>query len=375
MPNRSAGRPSVMLVGAFGFGRGYLERLSRLDAAGRVRLAAVADPRPLGDEERALAGTAKYAADAAELIAAVEPAVVILATPVHTHVDLALLAFRSGAHVLLEKPPTPSLDGFEELLAAQRAAGVACQVGFQANGSAAVDELTRLITGGGLGRLTRIGVTGLWWRDPSYWSRAQWAGRRTLDGRPVNDGALTNPFAHGVALGLLLDGSPGAEAVGAIELETYRTRSAEAHDTASARVVTARGTTVTIALTLCAEQPREPTVEVTGSAGTAVLHYTEDRLSTPAGESVYSRVDLLENLLEHVADPRVALRVPLAGTRAFTQVVEAVRRGPAPTPVDQAELGDLPEVVRRATAGSRLFSELGLGWASAQPLRWTPPRS
>ena len=370
---RTADRPSVVLVGAHGYGRGHLERLSRLDAAGRVRLAGVADPRPLDDEGRALAGAARYAADAAELIAAVEPVVVVLATPVHTHVDLALTAFRAGAHVLLEKPPTPSLAGFEELLAAQRAAGVACQVGFQAYGSGAVDELSRLIADGALGQVNRIGVTGLWWRDVDYWSRATWAGRRTLDGRPVNDGALTNPFAHGVALGLRLDGSPGAASVGQVEVETYRTRSAEAHDTASARVVTARGTTVTIALTLCAEEPRAPTVEVGGSAGTAILHYTEDRLSLPAGESGYTRVDLLENLLDHLADPGVALRAPLVDTRAFTEVVEAVRCAPAPTSVQQSALTGLADVVRRATAGSQLFSELGLGWATAQPFRWTPP--
>ena len=369
---RHADRPTVVLVGAHGYGRTHLRNLARLDAAGRVRLAGVADPQPSDAEQRALSGDAPHAADAATLIAAVGPDVVVLATPLHTHVDLALLAFRSGAHVLLEKPPAPTLDGLDLLLAAQRQAGVACQVGFQANGSGAVDELTRLIGRQSLGEIRRIGVTGLWYRDAAYWTRSPWAGRQELDGRPVGDGALTNPFAHGVALALVLDGSAGHEPIGAVELETYRTRPVQTHDTASARIETARGTPVTIAVTLCADPPDEPFVDVFGSAGSARLHYTEDRLDTAAGSSGYPRVDLMENLLDHLADPGVALLAPLAGTHAFTQVMEAIRVGPQPTPVAEHELTDLAGVVRRAAAGGLLYSETGAPWATAAPFRWTP---
>ncbi|PZG02084.1 Gfo/Idh/MocA family protein [Micromonospora deserti] len=368
-----ADQPSVVLVGAHGYGRGHLDRLARLHAAGRLRLVGVADPQPLDAGQRSLAGAAVHHRDAAALIAAVEPDLVVLATPVHTHVDLALLALRAGAHVLLEKPPTPTLDGLTRLLAAERDTGRECQVGFQAFGSGAVGELTRQIRTGVLGRVHRIGVTGLWWRDDGYWSRSAWAGRRWLHGRPVNDGALTNPFAHAVALALRLDGSGGDQPIGQIELDTYRTRAVEAHDTASARVRTARGTPVTIAVTLCAEQPVEPVIEVFGSAGTAVLHYTEDRLRTPAGESVHPRTDLLENLLDHLADPGVPLLVPLPHTLAFTQVAEAVHRSPAPVEVAQRSLADLPALTRQAARTGRLYRELGAGWARAAGFRWTPP--
>ena len=365
---RHADRPTVVLVGAHGYGRTHLRNLARLDAAGRVRLVGVADPQASDAEQRALSGDAPHAADAASLIAAVHPDIVVLATPLHTHVDLALLALRSGAHVLLEKPPTPTLDGLDLLLAAQQQAGVACQVGFQANGSGAVDELTRLIRGQALGEVRRIGVTGLWNRDAAYWTRSPWAGRQELDGRPVGDGALTNPFAHGVALALVLDGSEGHEPIRAVELETYRTRPVQTHDTASSRVETARGTPVTIAVTLCADPPSEPFIDVFGSIGSARLHYTEDRLDT----TVYPRVDLLENLLDHLGDPGVALRAPLAGTRAFTQVMEAIRVGPEPTQVAEHELTDVADVVRQAAAGGRLYSEVGALWATAKPFRWTP---
>jgi len=365
-------RPRTLLVGAHGYGRGYLDRIARLHAAGRLRLTGVADPRPLDAEQRALAGDAAVGPDAAGLIAATGPDLVVLATPVHTHVDLAVAALRAGAHVLLEKPPAPTLGGLDRLLTAQRDSGRACQVGFQAFGSGAVTELARQIRDGGLGTLYGIGVTGLWWRDHDYWDRAAWSGRRWLDGRPVNDGALTNPFAHGVALGLRLDGSGGAEPVRQVELDTYRTRAAEAHDTAGARIVTARGTTVTVAVTLCARPPVEPVVTVRGSLGSAVLHYTEDRLTIPAGTTVHPRADLLENLLDHLADPGVPLLVPLAETRSFTQVAEAVHDSPDPVEVAQEQLAGLSGLTRRAAASGRLYRELGAGWARAEPYTWTP---
>jgi len=365
-------RPRTVLVGAHGYGRGYLDRIARLRAAGRLRLTGVADPRPLDPGQRALAGDVAIGPDAAELIAATEPDLVVLATPVHTHVDLAVTALRAGAHVLLEKPPAPTLDGLGRLLAAQRDSGRACQVGFQAFGSGAVTELARQIRHGAFGALRGIGVTGLWWRDHDYWERAGWAGRRWLDGRPVNDGALTNPFAHGVALGLRLDGSGGAEPIRRAELDLYRTRAPEAHDTAAARILTAGGTTVTVAVTLCATPPVEPVVTVWGSRGSAVLHYTEDRLTTAAGTTVHRRADLLENLLDHVADPAVPLLVPLAETLSFTQVAEAVHDGPAPVEVAQEQLAGLSGLTRRAAATGRLYRELGADWARAEPFVWSP---
>ena len=73
-----------------------------------------------------------------------------------------------------------------------------------------------------------IGVAGLWWRDRRVLAAgpAGPAGAR-LDGPLVNDGALTNPFAHAVALAVAAaTGSGGDQPIGGVELDTYRTRAA-----------------------------------------------------------------------------------------------------------------------------------------------------
>jgi predicted dehydrogenase len=373
------GGASVVLIGAHGHGREHLRRLGSLARAGRIRLAGVADVRRPDRAQLGLDAETAVSTDGAELIDRLRPAVVVISTPVHTHAELAATAFAAGAHVLLEKPPTPTLAGFERLLAAQRAAGVACQIGLQSFGSAAVAALFDLVRSGALGELVRVGAAGTWSRDEAYYARSAWAGRRQLDGVPVMDGALTNPFAHAVAVALAVDGA----AVHEVELETYRAYPIEADDTACARIVSTAGTPVTIAVTLCAAQSREPYVDVVGTAGRARLWYTEDRLRTPAGERQYARVGLLENLLDHLADPRVALLAPLAGGRALMQVVEAVRRSPAARPIperDQQVAGVPPgrrrvvtgidELVPKAAEEGRGFAELGAPWAAAEPFRW-----
>jgi predicted dehydrogenase len=367
--------PRVVLVGAHGHGRGHLDQLATLHGSGRIELIGVADPRPPCPDQRELAGDATWRRDAAALIGAAAPDLVVLVTPVHTHVELAEAAMRAGAHLLLEKPPAPSLAGLDRLLEVQRATGRTVQVGFQAFGSGAVTELRRRIDAGELGEIRAIGATGLWWRGEAYWSRSGWAGRRFLDGHDVNDGALTNPFAHAVALAVTLDGSGGHESVRGVELDTYRTRPVEAHDTASARIRTARGTPVTVAATLCAEAESEPVVTVFGGRGTAELHYTRDLLIGAAGETRHPRTDLLVNLLDHLADPAVGLLVPLAATRAFTEVAEAVRTSPAPTPVAEDAFGNLTGLTREAAATGRLYRELGVGWAKAAAYTWTPEGS
>jgi predicted dehydrogenase len=251
--------------------------------------------------------------------------------------------------------------------------GRACQVGFQSFGSRSLAAAQNMIAERQIGDVTGIGVTGLWARGSSYYSRARWAGRRWLDGIPVMDGALTNPFAHAVATALALSGS----AVTRTETDLYHANDVEADDTSCLRVRTASGITIATAVTLCAEHPREPEVAVRGTAGQLALRYTRDEILSGDGPpTVFPRTGLLENLLAHVRDPGVPLIAPLARFREFTVVVDAIAAAPPPTaiPADYWRLaadGDEPHrvipgidaLVHTAATQSRLFRETGAPWA------------
>jgi hypothetical protein len=123
------------------------------------------------------------------------------------------------------------------------------------------------------------------------------------------------------------------------------------------------------------------------------LWYTRDivRLDRPDRTTVhtYPRHDLLENLVAHARDPDVDLLVPLAATRPFMEVVEAVASAPDPSNISPSVLtvrgegaetryvvGGIENAVRRSAENLAMFSELGLSWnghAVARPDQGAPP--
>ena len=370
---------AVVLVGVHGHGRWHLRNLDRLGRSGApVRLAGICDTRPPDGDERALIGDVPVAARLDELLRLVRPDVTIVCTPIHTHAELTLTAAEAGSHVLLEKPPTTTLAGFDRLVDAMATTGRACQVGFQSLGSHAVPYVRELIAAGAIGELVGIGGAGTWQRDASYYARAPWAGRRALGGVPVVDGALTNPLAHATATALALAVGTGEEGLREVRVELFRANPIEADDTSCLRLITAGGTTITIAATLCAEKSAEPYLIVHGTLGRVVLEYRTGRVRIEAGGRVetsgHGATDLLDNLVAHIRDPAVPLLVPLIATRAFMQVVEAVRLAPEPreVPSDTDRSGAYPRqvvpgidaAVRRSAEELALFSELDLPWGT-----------
>ena len=373
-------QPEIALVGANGWGRVHLDNIARLRAAGTARLVALCDPAPLPAATLAAIGDVPVYSTLDELLAAHRPAVTVLVTPIHTHAGLTAAALRAGSDVLLEKPPVTGLDEHAALLALAEETGRSVQVGFQNLGSPAVAALAELAADGSLGAVRGVGAAGRWIRDRRCYRRSRWAGRRRLDWVPVVDGSLTNPFAHSVQTALAIAGIAEGP-LRTVEVELFRANDIEADDTGCVRVTSDSGPPVVVATTLCASREHEPWVTVFGEAGTARLSYNHDRITVTTADGArrehdFDRTDLLTNLLAHRADPAaVQLLSPLAATAAFTQVLQAIRDAPDPTPIPSAhwqELGTGDDAHRvlagidddaaRAATDLALYSELGLPW-------------
>lgn len=379
---RSAGDPPrVALVGANGHGRSHRRTIAPLHAAGRLCLVALVDVRPLEDEPAVpVPLEARVFTDHRAMLAATRPDVVVVCTPPHTHLPIALDILDAGADLLLEKPPVLDLAEHRALAAASAATGRAVQVGFQALGSAALTELTDALTAGRLGRITGIATVAAWQRPDAYYARSAWAGRRSLDGRPTLDGALANPLAHAVmqclAIAEAVTGAPATPE--RIEVERYRVRPIEVDDTAVLRVTPHCGPPVLAAVTLAGEAFIAGEVLVTGERGRAVLEYPTDRLRLPGDpgpRTVPGRRGLLENLLDH-RSAGVPLIAPVARTAPFTAVLDALRSAPEPALLDGdlvRRVGDGPQrvrvirgvdaVLRAAAETGALPSEAGVPWA------------
>ncbi|MFJ9866636.1 Gfo/Idh/MocA family protein [Streptomyces sp. NPDC101165] len=368
----------VVLAGARGHGRRHLDNIRRLQANGLVRLAGICELTPLSRQEIPDGlGTPEQSADFGALLDATAARIAVVCTPIPTHTDLALRAAERGVHLLLEKPPAPSYAEYRRMADGVAEAGVVCQIGFQSLGSHALPAIRRLVAEGAIGEILGVGGAGAWARDEAYYRRAPWAGRRRLNGVDVVDGVLTNPLAHAVATGLALLGTTRAEDVTGIETELLRANDIESDDTSCVRVRTPRGP-VTVAATLCAEEPGEPYVLVHGDKGRITFWYKQDRvLLQRAGhgpqQSEYGRTDLLENLVEHLTTG-APLLAPPDETGAFMQVVEAIRTAPDPAPLPETAWRPLPAERRRVVPGIdglvaasadtlTLYSELGASWA------------
>ncbi|MFS0703689.1 Gfo/Idh/MocA family protein [Cellulomonas sp. 179-A 9B4 NHS] len=343
------GVADVAVVGVHGHGASHLRRVRALAAERRARLAAVVDPRPVAGTvltEPDADGTAplvppdaRWYPDLDALLADAPPDVVVLSTPIHTHLPLATAALRAGCDVLLEKPTVATLAEHTELVEVVRATGRRCQVGFQTFGSGAADELARLVASGELGEVTTVGAVGAWVRPRAYYARAAWAGRRELDGVAVVDGVVTNPLAHAVATALKVAGATRADDVASVELELFHAHAIEADDTSSVVVRTTAGRTVAAGLTLCAAERQPATVVVRGTAGEATLRYESDELDVRTARGTRTirtgRRDLLTDLLDARRDPAARLRCAVEATGAFMAVLDAVRTAPDPRPVPE----------------------------------------
>jgi predicted dehydrogenase len=117
-------RGGVLVAGSGSIGRRHLENLRRLGEAGPVlyrtgrrdpHAPAAAAPEEF-DLDRALGG---------------RPRAVLVCNPSALHLSVALRAARAGAHLLVEKPLSHSLDGVQELQDEVRRRRLVALVGFQ----------------------------------------------------------------------------------------------------------------------------------------------------------------------------------------------------------------------------------------------------
>ncbi|HET9778852.1 MAG TPA: DUF6807 family protein [Propionibacteriaceae bacterium] len=369
----------LVLVGVRGYGAVHAERIARLTDQGAVQLVAAVDPGVVKDPPT-IYGADLYA-DLTEALGAVGPVdVVVIAAPIGDHFRLAQIALTSGADVYLEKPPVASMDDFNSLLATEQETGHVVQVGFQSLGSRGLEMLETDALG--IGRLVRVSAIGAWSRTVGYWSRSPWAGRRSLYGRAVNDGVVTNPLAHAVATALAVVGCRRREDVESVETDLYRANAIESDDTSVVRIRTTRGLPVTCALSLCSPVEREPQVQIQGTLGRATFAYTADRLEVETEDQnrteITGRVDLLENLLAHRHDG-APLLVPLVSTGAFMRVLDAVAAVEEPVRIDprtirwegegndrRAIVDDVQHWLWKAALSGQTFAELGVPWAHSE---------
>lgn len=171
--------------------------------------------------------------------------IVNIATPIPLHEKMARLALKTGAYVHLEKPPVPTMQQLENLIALDTPKRV--NVAFQYVSNPIIRQARRWIETGRFGKVLTIMVTACWPRLDQYYSRASWPGKMVWNGLHVFDGPATNANSHWINNIMYLMGSGHDYAIPeTIVGEFYRARPIESYDTCSIGGTFPGGTEFTI---------------------------------------------------------------------------------------------------------------------------------
>mgnify|MGYP001092849319 CR=1 FL=1 len=189
-------RPRVVLVGAGGYGRLYVEALTSQDMGAELTAICDIDPNlaervpQIRQRQIPVYPTldAFFAKDSADLA--------VLVSPVHFHTDMVLSCLEHGVNVLCEKPLCLTVKEAAAMQEASKKTGKFLCIGYQLNYRRDVQALKRDILLGRFGKAKHIAVYHGFRRGAAYYARNNWAGRITCQGREVFDSPFTNACAH-----------------------------------------------------------------------------------------------------------------------------------------------------------------------------------
>ena len=148
-----------------------------------------------GQAGLAIGSVRHYFASHTELLDAMRPDVVHIATPHDQHVQPAIDCLAAGVNVVLEKPVAHTRSEGERLVAAaERPGAPKIAVCFQNRYNATSQAMAELLASGELGSVTGGSATVCWSRRPAYYESRPWRGQLDRSG----GGVLINQAIHTV---------------------------------------------------------------------------------------------------------------------------------------------------------------------------------
>lgn len=276
-------RVRVAVIGVGGFARTHLEAIEDLSRRGLMELTAVTIPLPwnpeYGEEERErelrVRGVRVYR-HYRRMLEGEANLTDLVTVPVGIphHAEMSIAALEAGFHVLCEKPAAGSVAEAVNMFAAQRHSGRILAVGFQHQLTPAIRRIRELTLERRFGRLRSASTVALWPRGDSYYRRNSWAGRLSVDGRPVYDSPVQNAASHFLQNMLYVSGAADRpRAPLSVYAENYRARSIESADTQYVRVATETGAVLHLCCSHAVNEHFDPVTEFLYERGRIVWRY------------------------------------------------------------------------------------------------------
>ena len=190
---RVLGANDTLRVGVIGAGGRMGDLLNAADKVGNYQIVAVSDvygPRRDAVKQRSNGSATTYV-DYRELLQQQLDAVLI-ASPDHWHVRMAVDAVTAGKDVYLEKPVTHSIEEGANLTRAVRSSKQILQCGMQQRSWTHFREAVDLIQGGSIGRVPQVRT--YWWQNYLAPGTRKAVDMQALDWKQWLGGAPDQPF-------------------------------------------------------------------------------------------------------------------------------------------------------------------------------------
>lgn len=264
----------LALVGISGFGQFYLQEVEKAVERGQAILVAVCLINPHEEQQacRRLrrAGTRIFARwEEMMEVCRGQVDLCLLPIPIHLHEPMTVRALECGMNVLVEKPLTVGSASFARICEAEKRSGKWVAVGFQDLYRPTTFAIREDLDAGRIGPVRSVTWEGLWPRPEEYFCRNNWAGRASVENRPVLDSPLNNAFAHYLTLSFFWAGAGRTRMANPedFQAELSRCYSIDTFDTAKIAIQCDTDVAVRAAVTHCCEEELSVSVLVRGDFG------------------------------------------------------------------------------------------------------------
>jgi len=384
----------LTIVGIGGYGRSYVAAAKKMEEEGLAVLHSVV----IRNRRKYAKEVKEYEARGVPIRGSLEEMLeldakdldlITIPTGIDQHRRMMIPAVEAGCDVIMEKPPTATIQDMDAMIAALERTGRWCQIGFQSQSSTRVRGLKRLICDGKLGRILNVAAKGQWVRLDSYYERNPWAGKFYHDGTYILDGTINNPLAHYLMNGMYFASTEWNRIAtpARVRAEIYKGHHIESEDTSAVEVECENGARVYFLATLCANESADVEVEIVGENGKArwirqgdvKIEYKDGTTETLADTDQNPRDNVFRNAIRHLRGEDAELNCPLQMTRPFVLTVNGAfesSRGTHKIPDSmlnisedpetksiRTEIPDINDIVDRAFAERRLYSDMGIEWA------------
>ncbi|MEI8207519.1 MAG: Gfo/Idh/MocA family oxidoreductase [Kiritimatiellales bacterium] len=397
----------IGVIGCGGYAFQLIKRILSVSHAGTITAATSRDMNSSGAQYCRERGIRVFQT-VEEMLVFGQFEVVVNPTPIHLHATISKQCLTAGFPVFMEKPPVATVQEFDDLAAASKAAGLPVAVCFNSLYAFLVQQLKKELLAGRFGKVLRVKSIGAWTRTDAYFTRNSWAGKVQQNGQWILDGDINNPFAHVLCNSLFFAGTQQnalAEPL-TVEAELYRCNQIESEDTSCLRIMTREGVELLTWFTLGSKTEIAPrtvietekavitfenfkTLKIEFTDGTVEEHeaYQEDRIemiqqlcrAIRTGEQFCGDLDMIRPFTVVINGA-----FDSAGTICSIpeQYLSRVKVGTA----TQIVIEGAGETLKQAFAANALFSEMGAPWARKNekfstenytrfPLRFDPKAS